>query len=448
MKLSKRGCASPHPNIRNAAHRLCLALLALLLGAPALAAPEATPMSLDRIVAVVNDEVITALELEQRMKTVQQQLQKQGTPLPPRNVLEKQLLERLIADRVQLQFARESGVRVEDSQLDKTLQRIAEENKLTPDALRQALENDGIIFSRFREDIRNEIIISRLREREVDNRVTVTDGEIDQQLETLAQQGMEDEYQLAHILVRTPEQASPEQVEEKRRRAEQALAQLNAGADFGQVAASFSDAQDALEGGRLGWRSGGQVPTLFANAIRPLQVGQLSGVLRSPNGFHIIKLLDKRGKSLSLIVQQSLARHILVKTTEIVSENDARQRLVQLKERLDNGADFAELARLHSEDGSAAKGGDLGWLSPGDTVPEFEKAMNALALEKISEPVRSPFGWHLIQVLERRTEDIGKERQRLLARQEIRMRKADESYQEWLRQLRDRAYVEYRLEEK
>lgn len=448
MKLSKSGCASPHPNIRNTARRLCLALLALLLGAPALAAPEATPMSLDRIVAVVNDEVITALELEQRMKTVQQQLQKQGTPLPPRDVLEKQLLERLIADRVQLQFARESGVRVEDSQLDKTLQRIAEENKLTPDALRQALENDGIIFSRFREDIRNEIIISRLREREVDNRVTVTDGEIDQHLETLAQQGMEDEYQLAHILVRTPEQASPEQVEEKRRRAEQALAQLNAGADFGQVAASFSDAQDALEGGRLGWRSGGQVPTLFANAIRPLQVGQLSGVLRSPNGFHIIKLLDKRGKSLSLIVQQSHARHILVKTTEIVSENDARQRLVQLKERLDNGADFAELARLHSEDGSAAKGGDLGWLSPGDTVPEFEKAMNALALEKISEPVRSPFGWHLIQVLERRTEDIGKERQRLLARQEIRMRKADESYQEWLRQLRDRAYVEYRLEEK
>lgn len=448
MKLSKRGCARQQPNTRNAARRLCLALLALLLGAPALAAPEATPLSLDRIVAVVNDEVITALELEQRMKTVQQQLQKQGTPLPPRDVLEKQLLERLIADRVQLQFARESGIRVEDSQLDKTLQRIAEENKLTPDTLRQALENDGVNFSRFREDIRNEIIISRLREREVDNRVTVTDGEIDQHLETLAQQGMEDEYQLAHILVRTPEQASPEQVEEKRRRAEQALAQLNAGADFGQVAASFSDAQDALEGGRLGWRSGGQVPTLFANAIRPLQPGQLSGVLRSPNGFHIIKLLDKRGKSLSLIVQQSHARHILVKTTEIVSENDARQRLVQLKERLDNGADFAELARLHSEDGSAAKGGDLGWLSPGDTVPEFEKAMNALALEKISEPVRSPFGWHLIQVLERRTEDIGKERQRLLARQEIRMRKADESYQEWLRQLRDRAYVEYRLEEK
>ena len=409
---------------------------------------KANVVELDRIVAVVNNEVITRYEMNERMNRVLHQLKQQGTPLPARDVLEKQLLERMIAERVQLQFAAQTGVRVDDNQLDKALDRIAEENKLTPEQFRLALEKDNVNFSKFREEIRNEIILTRLREREVDNRVVVSDGEIDNFLSTQTASGQNTEYNLAHILVQVPEQASPEQIKAKQARAEQAYAQLKKGADFGQVSASFSDAPDGLQGGAIGWKAAGQLPTLFADALEPLQVGEISPVIRSPNGFHILKLISKRGKDTNLVVQQTHARHILIKTNELVSETDAKNRLLQLKERLDHGAKFAELARLHSDDTSASKGGDLGWLSPGDTVPEFERAMDALKPGEISGPVSSPFGSHLIQVLERRKQDVTTERQRLLARQALRERKGDEAFQEWLRQLRDRAYVEYRLEEK
>lgn len=409
---------------------------------------KANVVELDRIVAVVNNEIITRYEMNERMNRVLHQLKQQGTPLPARDVLEKQLLERMIAERVQLQFAAQTGVRVDDNQLDKALDRIAEENKLTPEQFRLALEKDNVNFSKFREEIRNEIILTRLREREVDNRVVVSDGEIDNFLSTQTASGQNTEYNLAHILVQVPEQASPEQIKAKQARAEQAYAQLKKGADFGQVSASFSDAPDGLQGGAIGWKAAGQLPTLFADALEPLQVGEISPVIRSPNGFHILKLINKRGKDTNLVVQQTHARHILIKTNELVSETDAKNRLLQLKERLDHGAKFAELARLHSDDTSASKGGDLGWLSPGDTVPEFERAMDALKPGEISGPVSSPFGSHLIQVLERRKQDVTTERQRLLARQALRERKGDEAFQEWLRQLRDRAYVEYRLEEK
>jgi peptidyl-prolyl cis-trans isomerase SurA len=412
-------------------------------------ARPATPVQLvDRIVAVVNNEVITQFELNERTRIVNQQLKKRGTSLPPQAVLEKQILERIITDRVQLQFARETGIRVDDLQLDKTLQRIAQESNMTVEAFRGALEKDGISFAKFREEIRDEIILGRLREREVENRITVSDGEVENFLSTrAAQSGGEDEFNLAHILVRVPEQASPEQIQGKRALAEKALAELNK-IDFAQVAASYSDAPDALQGGVLGWRAASRLPALFLETVNTLKPGETSPVLRSPNGFHILKLLDKRSKGGALIVQKTHARHILAKTSEIVSETDSKNRMTQLKERLDNGASFAELARLHSEDGSASKGGDLGWLSPGETVPEFERAMDALKPGEISVPVKSPFGWHLIQVLERRSEDVSKERQTLMARQEIRARKADEAYENWLRQLRDQAFVEYRLEDK
>ncbi len=401
-----------------------------------------------RIVAVVNNEVITQFELNDRMRIVMQQLQKRGTPLPPQEVLEKQMLERIITDRVQLQFAKETGIRVDDLQLDKTLQRIAQENNMTVDAFRGALEKDGISFAKFRDEIRDEIILGRLREREVENRITVSEGEVEGFLSTrAAQAGGEDEFNLAHILVRVPEQASPEQIQGKRAHAEKALAELKK-MDFAQVAASYSDAPDALQGGVLGWRAASRLPALFQETVSSLKPGDTSAVLRSPNGFHILKLLDKRSKGGALIVQKTHARHILIKTSEIASETDTKNRMVQLKERLDNGANFAELARLHSEDGSASKGGDLGWLSPGETVPEFERAMDALKPGETSVPVKSPFGWHLIQVQERRSEDVSKERQTLMARQEIRARKADEAYESWLRQLRDQAFVEYRLEDK
>ena len=427
-------------------------LAAALLGlASAMAhAAEAKIQLVDRIVAVINSEVITQRQLDDRLKLAMQQLGRQKTPLPPREVLEKQLLERLITERVQLQFAKETGVRVDDTQLDKALQRIAEQNKLSLESFRAAVERDGVSFARFREEIRNEIILGRLREREVDNKTVVTDSEVDNFLNTRATQlGGEEEFNLAHILVRVPEQASPEQVQEKRGRAEQALSAIKNNANFAQVAASFSDAPDAMQGGQLGWRAGSRLPTLFVEVLTKLPPGESSAILRSPNGFHILKLIERRGKDSPLIVQQTHPRHILIKTSETVSEADAKQRLAQIRERLDNSSGkFAELARQYSEDGSATKGGDLGWLSPGDTVPEFERAMDALKPGQISMPVHTPFGWHLIEVLERRQEDISKERQRLTARQELRARKADEEYEDWLRQLRDRAYVEIRQEEK
>jgi peptidyl-prolyl cis-trans isomerase SurA len=315
--------------------------------------------------------------------------------------------------------------------------------------MRESLEKDGVSFGKFREEIRGEIIMVRLREREVDNKIQIAESEVDNFLSTLqGEGGTAEEFNVSHILIRVPEQASPEQLQERRARAARALAQINDGADFRQIAASFSDAPDAEKGGAMGWRELAQLPAIFADAMQGLKAGQVSSVLRSANGFHIVRVNDRRGQGGPLIVSQTHARHILIKTSELVSESEAKERLVKLKERLDNNADFAELARLQSEDASAARGGDLSWLSPGDTVPEFEKAMDLLKPGQISEPVRSPFGWHLIQVLERRNQDMSQQQQRLRARQALRNQKADEAFQEWVRQLRDKAFVELRLEEK
>ena len=426
-----------------------------LAAALALAVPAAQSqqprkiVTIDRIIAVVNEDVITRLDLDERLRLATLRMKQQGTPPPARDVLEKQILDRLISDRVQLQLARETGLRVDDTELDRTIQRIAQDNKLTVEQMRAALEKDGLPYARFREDIRTEIILVRLREREVDNRIAVAESEIDGFLSTQqAQAGRSDEYNVSHILVTVPENASPEQIQERRARAEKAIEQIRAGADFRQVAASVSEAPDALQGGAMGWRDAARLPSLFLEALKPMQPGTLSPVLRSANGFHILRLNERRGSASPIIVRQTLARHILIKTNELVPEAEARRRLVSLKERLDNKANFAELARQHSEDTSNVKGGDLGWLSPGDTVPEFERAMDALAPGQVSDPVQTPFGWHLIQVVERRNADMSREHQRIEARKALRARKSDESYQEWLRQLRDRAYIELRLEER
>jgi peptidyl-prolyl cis-trans isomerase SurA len=431
--------------------RAAVLVVLALLNAPLVAPAQQKPppiIVLDRIAAVVNDEVITRNELEERLRFAMRQLREQGTPPPPRETLEKQLLERMVSDRVQLQFAKETGLRVDDVELDRAIGRIAQDNKLSPQQLRQVLQKDGIPFNKFREDIRSEIIMTRLREREVDTKIVVTESEIDNFLALQQRADVEDDYNVSHILVVVPENASPEQIQTRRARAEEAYAQLKKGADFRQVAAAFSDAPDALQGGNMGWRQSSRLPTIFTEALKPLRGGELSPILRSANGFHILRLNDRRGGGAPVIVQQTHARHILLKTNELVSENEARSRLLALKERLDNKADFAALARAHSEDASATKGGDLGWLLPGDTVPEFERAMTLLKPGEVSPPVQTPFGWHLIQVLERRSEDMSKERQRLAARQALRARKSDEAYQEWVRQLRDRAYIEFRSEER
>jgi peptidyl-prolyl cis-trans isomerase SurA len=431
--------------VPDSARRLLALIAATLLALPS----AAEPLLVDRIVAVVDSKVITANELDRRVQQTLKQLAARKTPLPPRGLLEKQLLERMITEKVLLQLAEETSIRIDGDTIDRTISRIAAQNNLDMAGFRAALERDGIDFADFRQQIRNEMTISRLREREVDNRVVVTDAEIENYLASRKQDpASQAEYNLGHILILAPEGASPEKLAELRAKADKAAAELLAGASFGQVSAAYSDAQNALQGGGMGWRSEAKLPTLFLDGVKDLKVGEISPVLRSANGFHILKLVDKRGVDVKLVVSQTRARHILIKTNEVVTDQDAHVRLLELRDRVVNGgADFGNLARLHSGDLSGAKGGDLGWLNPGDTVPEFERAMNALAPGEVSEPVRSPFGWHLIQVQERRDQDVSQERQRLEARRAIRERKGDEAFEDWLRQTRDRAYVEYRLEE-
>jgi peptidyl-prolyl cis-trans isomerase SurA len=404
---------------------------------------------LDRIVAVVNKEVITQYELSERISRVQKELQRRGTSSVERSEIEHQVLDRLIFEKVQLQFARETGMRVDDLELDRTVSRVAENNKLSLTEFRQKLESDAIPFDRFREDLRNEILLSRLRDREVNSKLTVSEGEIENLiLEEGEKKGVGMEYNLAHLLVRVPEQATPAQVEARRARAAEALKRLKDGVDFAQVAATYSDAPDALQGGVIGWRARQRLPELFVENLSALQPGGVSGVFRSPAGFHVIKLLELRGEGAPMMVEQAHVRHILIRTNDLVSEDEAKRKLVGLRERIVNGVDFAELARFNSDDGSASRGGDLGWIYPGDTVPEFERAFAELKLMEVSPPVKTPFGWHLIQVLERRTADVSTDRKRIEARKALLERKGDEAYQEWLRQLRDRAYVELRLDER
>jgi peptidyl-prolyl cis-trans isomerase SurA len=413
-------------------------------------APTRAIVPVDRIVAIVNDDVITANDVGERTRLIIKQLRQQGTPLPPADVLQQQILERMVNDQVQLSMAKESGIKVDDVVVEKTLTRMADENNVSMTQFKAGLEADGVNFQRFRQDVRNELIMQRLREREVESQIVVTDAEVESQIAQESKDlAAEQEYRLQHILVVVPPNASAEQIDSRRRRAMQALSELRKGESFNTVAATYSDAQDALSGGNLGWRPAGRLPTLFLEAIEKIPAGEVSDIVRSPNGFHIVKLLEKRGRrAADTKVTQTRARHILLKNKETLSDDEARQRLQRLRERIQAGADFAELAKVHSEDGSATKGGDLGWVAPGETVPEFERALAALRDGELSPPVQSPFGWHLIQAVERRAEDLSDERRKNLARQTVRARKSDEAYQDWLRQQRDRAFVELRPEER
>lgn len=406
--------------------------------------------ALDNVVALVNSEVILRSELSQQLARVEKQLAQQNISLPPRAVLEKQVLERLVLDKLQVQLARTQGMRVDDTTLERTIERIAEQNSLSLPQFRERLAKEGVAFASFREDIRNEILISRIREREIEQRLQITEAEVDDYVRQQQNADLSVPINLGQIVLRVPENASQALIAEKRQRAEQLLAQLKQGAEFARVAAASSEGFDATRGGEMGLRPLGRYPQVFIDAVRNLKTGEISGVVQSPAGFHLLRVIERKGAVAPALpgqVEQTHARHILLRTSDGLTDEEAQRRLNDYKQRIENkAATFEELAKRFSRDGSAAQGGDLGWVYPGDTVPEFERAMNALALEQISVPIQTPFGWHLIQVLKRKTAEVASDRKRLVARQALRERKAEEVTQEWLGELRDNAYVEFRLD--
>ena len=436
----------------NSSFKLCTAAsLMLWLGLTSAAhaqAPASRVQLVDRVVAVVNDEVITRYELNEQKRAVTAQLKRQGVALPPEGELDAQVLQRYINEKVQLQYAREYGVRADDETVNASVQRIISDNKMSMPQFVNALKADGVTLDKFRDELKNEIVLSRLRDREVESRVVVTDSEIDTYMtQAVAQGANQVEYSLAHILILVPEQATPDQIETRKKRAEEAEKQLKAGTAFGQVAAVFSDSNDAVQGGALGWRQADRLPALYATAATTMKVGDTSAVLRSANGFHIVRMLDKRAGEQKAVVEQNKARHILVRVNDLVGEAEARAKIERLRDRINGGSKFEDVAKTGSEDGSSQKGGELGWVSPGDTVAEFEAAMSKAPVNKLIGPIRTQFGFHLIEVMERRSQDVTAERTRQSARVALRDRKADEAYQTWLRELRDRATVEIKLTE-
>lgn len=418
--------------------------------APAGTADEETSYPLvDRIVAVVNTNIITLSELTERTNLIASQLGRQGIALPPRAVLMRQVLDRMISDNVQLQYAKDEGIKVDDAQLDQAMERLAKENKLSMNAFRAAVEKENVSWNKFREDIRGEITLARLREREVENRVNITDAEVNAQIEEENARGSaaQDELNLAHILITVPDGATAQRVEERHKKAEAALEQLQQGKPFAEVAAAFSEAPDALKGGNLGWRTAARLPSIFVDTASKMTVGSFSNILRSPNGFHIIKLIDRRGTEAPAPIGQFHARQILVKINPEADANDAKNKIQSLYARLQGGEDFAKLATISSEDESRNRGGDLGWISEGETLPQFETVLKSLKPGEISQPFQTPLGWHIVQLQEVRQADASTERRRMAARQGLRARKSDEIYDEWSRQIRDQAYVDIRLDD-
>ena len=415
--------------------------------APAQTAPGA---DLDRIVAIVNDDIIAWSELETRLGRIRDDLRQSGTRLPPQDELRRQVLERLILLRIQLQLARAAGIRIDDERLNQTLLRIAEQNGLTLREFRDALERDGYDFAKFREDIREEIMISEIRKRRVENQIRISQRDVDDYLSTMESRGAEADryqYRIGHILIAVPDGASSEEIAEANAGAGSVLDEIRAGADFATMAVTHSDGRQALQGGDLGWRRASDLPTIFGDAVLRLEVGEVAGPIRSASGFHLVKLIDKRDGERQ-IVRQTRARHILIALDELTDDAGARRQLSALHERIANGEDFGELARIHSDDsGSAPRGGELGWIDPGNTVPVFERTMDSLAPGELSEPFESQYGWHIVQVLERRDRDDTETSRRAEAMRTLRARKIEENLEAWIRQVRDEAYVEYRLDE-
>jgi peptidyl-prolyl cis-trans isomerase SurA len=417
--------------------------------APRPAARDNSPRPADYIVAVVNSEPITNNEVRMRMARFEQQLAQQGQALPPRAEFARQVLERVISEKAQLQLARENGVKAEDAAVDLAEQNVARQNRIDVAELRRRLKADGMDLGQFRQELRDQLLLTRLRERELDSRVRVNDFEVDQ---FIAQQKVSTdpaatELNVAHILVAVPENANEQQVAGLRARAQRVLERARAGEDFSKLAGELSDAPGAnTNGGVVGLRTGDRYPALFFEAVRNLPDGGIADIVRSGAGFHIIKVLEKHtGGVAGMTVVQSHARHILLRPGPNLSETAALARLADFKKRVEAGqADFAQLAREFSQDASARNGGDLGWSSPGLYVPEFEEVMNSLAPGRVADPMLSRFGAHLIQLLERRSATLTQREQREVARNLLREKKLDEAYAAWAQEVRGRAYVEFR----
>lgn len=439
----------------------CMALLAAFSASVCMAQTKAdssqapAPQVLNAVVAVVNNDVITTGELAERAHSAALNLRRQKIQLPPMPQLRAQVLEQLILERAIAQRARETGIRVDDGVVNATIEQIAQQNKISVAELRRRLSLDGVTFPQFREEIRSQIITQRLREREVDEEIKIPESEIDAFLADQAGYNINDmiEYDVSHIWIPTSEGMSSEELRAARNTAEDILERAQDGEDFGQLAASYSKASDALEGGNLGWRTLSQMPTALASAVRDArQESSRIAMNVSSDGYYIVKVNGRRdGVKTKLAggpVTQTHARHILMAVTPVTDEATVLNRLNDIRNRLvNNKEDFATLARLHSVDGSATRGGDLGWLHPGDTVPAFEAAMNKLQPGEVSQPIKTQYGYHLIQVVDRREEAMDAERMRFMARQILRQRKLAEATATWQRELRDRAYVEIRRDE-
>ena len=410
---------------------------------------QTTPRLIDRVVAIVNREAITASELQRRERQFVQNLRRQGVDIPEPATLRAQVLDRLIEEQAMLQLARESGIRVDDVTLDRSIARIAEQNGMSVTGLRNQLEREGVGFAAFRQDIREEIILSRLRERDVENRLQVSESEVDT---FIASQGQSiqriDELRVSQILIRLSEGASKEDTDAAMARVRQVQEALRSGKPFAELAREVSDAPDREEGGSLGWRSRDRLPALFLDAVSALRPGQLAAPVRSPNGFHILILEDRRSTLRAQEVTVHRARHILLRVDAQVSEEQATRRLNELRRRIELGAEFADMARDFSQDpGSAQRGGELDWAYPGDLVPEFERAMFQLQPGQLSDPVRSVFGLHLIQLIERKREPLTEQRLRIAARMVLRDQKLSEALADWTREVRANAYVEIKSDE-
>jgi peptidyl-prolyl cis-trans isomerase SurA len=402
---------------------------------------------LDRVAAVVNDGVVLYSELQDQVGAVTERLRAQKLELPPENVLQQQVLERLILQEIQAQRANRAGLKVPDDALNSALQEVAQRNNIPLSQLPEALSQQGIDYASYREEMRKELTLGLLRQRDVLQRISITPREVDQFMAKQANTPSENmQYNVSHILIAVGQQATPEQLEQAGKRAAEVDQRAKGGEDFAKLAVAYSNSQTALDGGALGWRKGSELPTFLTDVVMKLKPGQVSDPLRTPTGYHIVKLNEVKGSEDKAIVQQVHVRHILMKTNELADDATIRQKLETLRDRIQKGEDFAGLASITSEDpGSAAQGGDLGWAGPGSFVPEFEAAIAKLQEKEISEPFHTQYGWHIAQVLGRRQFDNTEEVKRRNAIEAIRASKADEETELWLRRLRDEAYVETKL---